>query len=293
MSSESTDSNEVATTPTTTPTGAVESVYIEGNPIFLNRKGKPVKHPNKVIRTEAQLAALKRGREALARKRLDPNANTNVIYVENEDGEQVPLSSSNLTPAEKHNKVLEARRAKLAAKEQARLDAIAKAEQSVAQLEAEKVALQEAKALEMQRIAAIREMREAQRVEMLRRHEEESKAMEHEKKVLKETRKKELINELTTRIHEQYIELQNKKALSKIERKQEKEKARLAKHFSGCDVPNVGHFVQHKPVVLHPSMVAPSQRNQWSEEFLALGVMPSDGSKIVSPFVLRGRECEL
>lgn len=276
----------------TTESG-VASVYIDGNPIFLNRKGKPVKHPNKVIRTEAQLAALKRGREALARKRLDPNANTNTIYVENEDGEQVALSHSNLTPAEKHSKVLEARRAKLAAKEQARLDAIAKAEQSVAQLEAEKVALQEAKALEMQRIAAIREMREAQRVEMLRRHEEESKAMEHEKKVLKESRKRELINELTTRIHEQYIELQNKKALTKIERKQEKEKARLAKHFSGCDAPNVGHFVQQKPIVLHPSMIPTSQRGQWSEEFLALGVRPSDGSKIVSPFVLRGRECDI
>jgi hypothetical protein len=283
------DSNEIVSQ----SSSAVESVYIGENPIFLNRKGKPVKHPNKVIRTEAQLAALKRGREALAKKRLDPHANTNTIYVENEDGEQVPLSSSSLTPAEKHSKVLEARRAKIAAKEQARLDAIARAEMSVAQLEDEKVALQEAKALEMQRIAAIREMREAQRIEMMRRHEEDSKAMEHEKKVLKESRKKELINELTTRIHEQYIELQNKKALSKIERKQEKQKAQLAKHFSGCDAPNVGHYVQQRPVVLHPQMIPPSQRNQWSEEFLALGVRPSDGSKIISPFVLRGRECDL
>jgi len=252
------------------------SITIGGKPIiYLNKKGKPLKHPAKSIRTPAQLAALERGRVKLAEKRaLDPASKAKP-----DDG---------LTKEQRHEKMLEERRRKVAEREQARLDAINNAKRSVEDLHAERQELERVKQEEIARVRAIRELREAQRIEMEKQHQAELEAIRQENRTRKEMRQKEMINELTTRIHEKYEELHTKQKLEKLERRNQKEQAKMLKQFARtAGVPYSASFQPH-PAQTCLLQNAQNASNRSSDPALAT----PDPRVVPKPFVLRGFECE-
>jgi hypothetical protein len=252
------------------------SITIGGKPIiYLNKKGKPLKHPAKSIRTPAQLAALERGRVKLAEKRaLDPASKAKP-----DDG---------LTKEQRHEKMLEERRRKVAEREQARLDAINNAKRSVEDLRAERQELERVKQEEIARVRAIRELREAQRIEMEKQHQAELEAIRQENRTRKEMRQKEMINELTTRIHEKYEELHTKQRLEKLERRNQKEQAKMMKQFARtAGVPYSASFQPH-PAQTCLLQTAQNASNRSSDPMLST----PDPRSVPKPFVLRGFECE-
>ena len=251
------------------------SISIGGKPVvYLNKKGKPLKHPAKSIRTPAQLAALERGRIKLAEKRAsDPLAK--------------PKPDDGMTKEQRHEKMLEERRRKVAEREQARIDAINTAKRSVEDLQAERQELERVKQEEIARVRAIRELREAQRIEMEKQHQAELEAIRQENRARKEMRQQAMINELTTRIHEKYVELHTKQQLEKLERRNQKEQAKMLKQFARtAGVPYSASFQPHtQPCLLQASQ---TQSNRSSDPML---VAP-DPRVVPKPFVLRGFECE-
>jgi hypothetical protein len=249
------------------------SISIGGKPlvVYLNKKGKPLKHPAKSIRTPAQLAALERGRQKLAEKRAsDPLAK--------------PKPDDGMTKEQRHEKMLEERRRKVAEREQARIDAINNAKKSVEDLQAERQELERVKQDEIARVRAIRELREAQRIEMEKQHQAELEAIKQENRARKEMRQQQMINDLTSRIHEKYVELHTKQQLEKLERRNQKEQAKMMKQFSRtAGVPYSASFQPHtQPCLLQ------NQLNRSSDPML---VSP-DPRVVPKPFVLRGFECE-
>lgn len=252
------------------------SISIGGKPIvYLNKKGKPLKHPAKSIRTPAQLAALERGRIKLAEKRAsDPLCKTK--------------PNDGLTKEQRHEKMLEERRRKVAEREQARIDAINNAKKSVEDLQAERQELERVKQEEIARVRAIRELREAQRVEMEKQHQAELEAIKQENRARKELRQKEMINELTTRIQEKYEELYTKQQLEKLERRNQKEQAKMMKQFARtAGVPYTASFQPHT----QPCLLQASQQNHSNRSSDPMLVAP-DPRVVPKPFVLRGFECE-
>jgi DNA repair exonuclease SbcCD ATPase subunit len=251
------------------------TISIGGKPVYLNKKGKVLKHPAKSIRTPAQLAALERGRAKLAEKRAaDP------LFK--------PKPSDGLTPEQRHEKALEERRRKMAEREQARLDAISNAKKSVEDLQAERLELERVKQDEIQRVRAIRELREAQRIEMQKQHEAELEAIKQENRARKELRQKEMINELTARIQEKYEELYTKQQLEKLARRNEKEQAKMMKQFARTA--GVPYHVAASTFQPHPAQTCLLQasQNRSSDPML----VPSDPRAVPKPFVLRGFECD-
>jgi hypothetical protein len=252
------------------------SISIGGKPIvYLNKKGKPLKHPAKSIRTPAQLAALERGRQKLAEKRAsDPLCKTK--------------PNDGLTKEQRHEKMLEERRRKVAEREQARIDAINNAKKSVEDLQAERQELERVKQEEIARVRAIRELREAQRIEMEKQHQAELEAIKQENRARKELRQKEMINELTTRIQEKYEELYTKQQLEKLERRNQKEQAKMMKQFARtAGVPYTASFQPH-PAQTCLLQASQNHSNRSSDPML---VSP-DPRVVPKPFVLRGFECE-
>lgn len=248
-------------------------ISIGGKPIvYLNKKGKPLKHPAKSIRTPAQIAALERGRIKLAEKRaLDPSTK--------------PKPDDGLTKEQRHEKMLEERRRKVAEREQARLDAINNAKRSVEDLHAERIELERVKQEEIARVRAIRELREAQRVEMEKQHNAEMEAMREENRLRKEMRQKQMINELTTRIQEKYEELHTKQQLEKLERRNQKQQTKMMKQFARtAGVSYADAFQPHPP----QTCLLQTQLNRSSDP--ALGMV--DSRYVPKPFVLRGFECD-
>lgn len=249
------------------------TISIGGKPIvYHNKKGKVLKHPAKSVRTPAQLAALEKGRIKLAEKRAsDPLAK--------------PKPDDGLTKEQRHEKALEERRRKVAEREQARLDAIDNAKRSVEELHAERLELERVKQEEIARVRAIRELREAQRVEMEKQHQAELEAIREENRARKELRQKQMINELTTRIQEKYEELHTKQQLEKLERRNQKEQAKMMKQFARtAGVPYSASFQPHPP---QPCLLQ-NQSNRSSDPSL----VPFDSRIVPKPFVLRGFECD-
>jgi hypothetical protein len=252
------------------------SISIGGKPIvYLNKKGKPLKHPAKSIRTPAQLAALERGRQKLAEKRAsDPLAK--------------PKPNDGMTKEQRHEKMLEERRRKVAEREQARIDAINNAKKSVEDLQVERQELERVKQDEIARVRAIRELREAQRIEMEKQHQAELEAIKQENRARKEMRQQQMINDLTSRIHEKYVELHTKQQLEKLERRNQKEQAKMMKQFSRtAGVPYSASFQPHT----QPCLLQASQQNQLNRSSDPMLVSP-DPRVVPKPFVLRGFECE-
>jgi hypothetical protein len=255
--------------------GDETTISIGGKPVYLNKKGKPLKHPAKSIRTPAQLAALERGRAKLAEKRAaDP------LFK--------PKPSDGLTPEQRHEKALEERRRKVAEREQARLDAISNAKKSVEDLQTERLELERVKQEEIARVRAIRELREAQRIEMQKQHEAELEAIREENRARKELRQKEMINELTSRIQEKYEELYTKQQLEKLERRNQKEQAKMMKHFARTA--GVPYHVAASTFQPHPAQTCLLQASQNRSSDPKL--VSTDPRAVPKPFVLRGFECE-
>jgi hypothetical protein len=244
------------------------TVSIGGKPIiYLNKKGKPLKHPAKSIRTPAQLEALERGRKKLAEKRAsDPLFKPKSIP---DDG---------MTKEERHERMLEERRKKVAEREQERLDAIADAKRSVEDLQAEREELERVKQREIERVRAIRELREAQRIEMQKQHEAELQAIKEENRARKELRQQQLVNDLTARIAEKYEELHAKTSLEKLERRNKKEQEKMMRKFARTAGTPYDSFHPH------PAQTCALQSSK--DPSLA----PFDSRRVPKPFVLRGFE---
>jgi hypothetical protein len=221
------------------------------------------------------LAALERGRVKLAEKRaLDP-----ATKAKPDDG---------LTKEQRHEKMLEERRRKVAEREQARIDAINNAKRSVEELHTEREELNRVKQDEIARVRAIRELREAQRIEMEKQHQAELEAIRQENRTRKEMRQKEMINELTTRIHEKYEELHRKQQFEKFERRNHKEQTKMMKQFARtAGVPYSASFQPH-PAQSCLLQTAQNASNRSSDPTLST----PDPRSVPKPFVLRGFECE-
>ena len=260
----------------TTEHDETTEISIGGKPIvYLNKKGKPLKHPAKSVRTPAQLAALEKGRVKLAEKRAS-------------DPLFKPKPDDGLTKEQRHEKALEERRRKVAEREQARVDAINQAKRSVEELHAERIELERVKQEELARVRAIRELRDAQRVAMQKQHEAELEAMREENRARKELRQKQMINELTTRIQEQYEALHTKQQLEKLERRNQKEQAKMMKQFARTA--GVSYTDAFQPIPPQTCLLQASQHH--SNKSADPSLVTFDSRIVPKPFVLRGFECD-
>jgi len=272
------------------PPSTTDGVVSIGNKtIFLNKKGKVIKMPGKVKRSEKQLAALEKGRQKLREAREARGMN-----VAPTDPEQIK---------ELHEKKLAIRREKTMAKEAERLKAIEQANNTYEQLQQQREQLEQAKQAEIERVKAIREFREQQREEMERQHAAELAHIAQERKIAKEQRQKALVEQLTQRMNEQYLELHRRAELERETRRNEKAQQKMQKKLS-----KVSGGIQLTPIhngglpvgnritqpVTQPVAVAqhaPPPYNDvnptpWFPSF------SSDSSRVLKPFVLRGMECE-
>jgi len=268
------------------PPSTTDGVVSIGNKtIFLNKKGKVIKMPGKVKRSEKQLAALEKGRQKLREAREARGMN-----VAPTDPEQIK---------EMHEKKLAIRREKTMAKEAERLKAIEQANNTYEQLQQQREALEQAKQVEIERVRAIREFREQQREEMERQHAAELAHIAQERKIAKEQRQKALVEQLTQRMNEQYLELHRRAELERETRRNEKAQEKMAKKLA-----KVSGGIQLTPInsgglpvgnrIAQPvaqKQHAPPPYNDvnptpWFPSF------SSDSSRALTPFVLRGMECE-
>lgn len=269
------------------PPSTTDGVVSIGNKtIFLNKKGKVIKMPGKVKRSEKQLAALEKGRQKLREAREAKGMN-----VAPTDPEQIK---------EMHEKKLAIRREKTMAKEAERLKAIEQANKTYEQLQEQREQLEQAKQAEIERVRAIREFREQQREEMERQHAAELAHIAQERKIAKEQRQKALVEQLTARMNEQYLELHRRAELERETRRnekaQQKMQKKLAKVSGGIQlapIPNGGLPVGNRitqPVVAQKQHAPPPYNDTnptpWFPSF------SSDSSRVITPFVLRGMECD-
>jgi len=266
------------------PPSTTDGVVSIGNKtIFLNKKGKVIKMPGKVKRSEKQLAALEKGRQKLREAREAKGMN-----VAPTDPEQIK---------ELHEKKLAIRREKTMAKESERLKAIEQANKTYEELQQQREQLEQAKQAEIERVKAIREFREQQREEMERQHAAELAHIAQERKIAKEQRQKALVEQLTQRMNEQYLELHRRAELERETRRNEKAQLKMQKKLSkvsgGIQLTPIHNGGLHagnritQPVV---KQSAPPPYNDvnptpWFPSF-------SSDSRVLTPFVLRGMECE-
>lgn len=266
------------------PPSTTDGVVSIGNrTIFLNKKGKVIKMPGKVKRSEKQLAALEKGRQKLREAREAKGMN-----VAPTDPEQIK---------EMHEKKLAIRREKTMAKEAERLKAIEQANKTYEQLQEQREQLEQAKQAEIERVRAIREFREQQREEMERQHAAELAHIAQERKIAKEQRQKALVEQLTARMNEQYLELHRRAELERETRRNEKAQQKMQKKLSkvtgGIQLTPinsgglpVGNRIA-QPVAHHaPPPYNDVNPTPWFPSF------SSDSSRVLAPFVLRGMECE-
>lgn len=266
------------------PPSTTDGVVSIGNKtIFLNKKGKVIKMPGKVKRSEKQLAALEKGRQKLREAREAKGMN-----VAPTDPEQIK---------ELHEKKLALRREKTMAKEAERLKAIEQANNTYEQLQQQREQLEQAKQAEIERVRAIREFREQQREEMERQHAAELAHIAQERKIAKEQRQKALVEQLTARMNEQYLELHRRAELERETRRNEKAQQKMAKKLAKVSggiqltpINNGGLPVGNRiaqPVAQHaPPPYNDTNPTPWFPSF------SSDSSRVLKPFVLRGMECE-
>ena len=270
-----------------TPSTTDGVVSIGNKTIFLNKKGKVIKMPGKVKRSEKQLAALEKGRQKLREAREAKGMN-----VAPTDPEQIK---------ELHEKKLAIRREKTMAKEAERLKAIEQANKTYEELQQQREQLEQAKQAEIERVKAIREFREQQREEMERQHAAELAHIAQERKIAKEQRQKALVEQLTQRMNEQYLELHRRAELERETRRNEKAQQKMQKKLSKVTggtqltpINNGGLPVGNRitqPVAQPVAHHAPPPYNDvnptpWFPSF------SSDSSRVLKPFVLRGMECE-
>lgn len=271
------------------PPSTTDGVVSIGNKtIFLNKKGKVIKMPGKVKRSEKQLAALEKGRQKLREAREAKGMN-----VAPTDPEQIK---------EMHEKKLAIRREKTMAKEAERLKAIEQANKTYEELQQQREQLEQAKQAEIERVRAIREFREQQREEMERQHAAELAHIAQERKIAKEQRQKALVEQLTARMNEQYLELHRRAELEretrrneKAQQKMQKKLAKVAGGIQLAPITNGGLPVGNRiaqpvaqPVVKQhaPPPYNDTNPTPWFPSF------SSDSSRVLKPFVLRGMECE-
>jgi hypothetical protein len=261
-------------------------VSIGNKTIFLNKKGKVIKMPGKVKRSEKQLAALEKGRQKLREAREAKGMN-----VAPTDPEQIK---------ELHEKKLAIRREKTMAKEAERLKAIEQANKTYEELQQQREQLEQAKQAEIERVKAIREFREQQREEMERQHAAELAHIAQERKIAKEQRQKALVEQLTQRMNEQYLELHRRAEFERETRRNEKAQQKMQKKLSKVTggiqltpINNGGLPVGNRiaqPVVAQKQHAPPPYNDgnptPWFPSF------SSDSSRVLTPFVLRGMECE-
>lgn len=266
------------------PPSTTDGVVSIGNrTIFLNKKGRVIKMPGKVKRSEKQLAALEKGRQKLREAREAKGMN-----VAPTDPEQIK---------EMHEKKLAIRREKTMAKEAERLKAIEQANKTYEELQQQREQLEQAKQAEIERVKAIREFREQQREEMERQHAAELAHIAQERKIAKEQRQKALVEQLTQRMNEQYLELHRRAELERETRRNEKAQQKMQKKLSkvtgGIQLTPinsgglpVGNRIA-QPVAHHaPPPYNDVNPTPWFPSF------SSDSSRVLKPFVLRGMECE-
>lgn len=268
------------------PPSTTDGVVSIGNKtIFLNKKGKVIKMPGKVKRSEKQLAALEKGRQKLREAREAKGMN-----VAPTDPEQIK---------ELHEKKLAIRREKTMAKEAERLKAIEQANSTYEQLQKQREQLEQAKQAEIERVRAIREFREQQREEMERQHAAELAHIAQERKIAKEQRQKALVEQLTARMNEQYLELHRRAELERETRRNEKAQQKMAKKLAKVSggiqltpinnggLPVGNRIAQPVAVAQHaPPPYNDTNPTPWFPSF------SSDSSRVLKPFVLRGMECE-
>ena len=266
------------------PPSTTDGVVSIGNKtIFLNKKGKVIKMPGKVKRSEKQLAALEKGRQKLREAREARGMN-----VAPTDPEQIK---------EMHEKKLAIRREKTMAKEAERLKAIEQANNTYEQLQQQREQLEQAKQAEIERVRAIREFREQQREEMERQHAAELAHIAQERKIAKEQRQKALVEQLTQRMNEQYLELHRRAELERETRRNEKAQEKMAKKLAkvsgGIQLTpinngglSVGNRIAQPIAHLAPPPYNDVNPTPWFPSF------SSDSSRALTPFVLRGMECE-
>lgn len=266
------------------PPSTTDGVVSIGNKtIFLNKKGKVIKMPGKVKRSEKQLAALEKGRQKLREAREARGMN-----VAPTDPEQIK---------ELHEKKLAIRREKTMAKEAERLKAIEQANKTYEELQQQREQLEQAKQAEIERVKAIREFREQQREEMERQHAAELAHIAQERKIAKEQRQKALVEQLTQRMNEQYLELHRRAELERETRRNEKAQQKMQKKLSkvtgGIQLTpiNSGGLPVGNRIAQPIAHLAPPPYNDvnptpWFPSF------SSDSSRVLKPFVLRGMECE-
>jgi hypothetical protein len=266
------------------PPSTTDGVVSIGNKtIFLNKKGKVIKMPGKVKRSEKQLAALEKGRQKLREAREAKGMN-----VAPTDPEQIK---------ELHEKKLAIRREKTMAKEAERLKAIEQANKTYEELQQQREQLEQAKQAEIERVKAIREFREQQREEMERQHAAELAHIAQERKIAKEQRQKALVEQLTQRMNEQYLELHRRAELERETRRNEKAQQKMQKKLSKATggiqltpINNGGLPVGNRiaqPIAHHaPPPYNDVNPTPWFPSF------SSDSSRVLKPFVLRGMECE-
>jgi hypothetical protein len=266
------------------PPSTTDGVVSIGNKtIFLNKKGKVIKMPGKVKRSEKQLAALEKGRQKLREAREARGMN-----VAPTDPEQIK---------EMHEKKLAIRREKTMAKEAERLKAIEQANKTYEELQQQREQLEQAKQAEIERVKAIREFREQQREEMERQHAAELAHIAQERKIAKEQRQKALVEQLTQRMNEQYLELHRRAELERETRRNEKAQQKMAKKLAkvsgGIQLTpinngglSVGNRITQPIAHLAPPPYNDVNPTPWFPSF------SSDSSRVLKPFVLRGMECE-
>jgi len=249
------------------PTGITIQIGDKVIKPFLNKRGRVITDPGKQQRSQAQLEALEKGRKALALARQDPN------YV-SKAGRKLGIAKMSI---EDQLKVREERNVKRIEKQRVREEQrqriVSDAQTIIEKTSIEREELEKQRAEELERIEAIREHKNAQAKYL----EEEKKRIAQEHNLSREDKKAEkqriILDHIQQRITSAMQEIEITRKLEKETRRIEKEKAKAEQTIDKHNRP----FVFDK------------KRNvcDTSSSFVA-----SSATRVVKPFVARGREHE-
>lgn len=227
----------------------------------LNKRGRVITDPSKQVRTQAQLEALAKGREALRVARQDPN------YV-SKAGRKLGIKMT----VEDQLKVREERNLKRVEKqrqrEQQREQVLTEAHSMIEKTEQERQELEAIRVEEMARIEAIRVYKQ-QQAEFLEQEKKRIASESDTSKVEKREKKQAVIlTHIEERIKSAMEEIDSKRKLEKESRRLEKQREKAQKSID-----------KHAPFVFDKSRSSEPPR-AWS------------GLTVQKPFILRGRECD-
>jgi hypothetical protein len=229
---------------------------------ILNRRGRVITDPGKQTRSQAQLDALARGREALALARKDP---TYVSKAGRKLGIKLTVEDQLRGREERNLKRMEKNRVK----EEQRQKIVSEAESIIEKTTIERTELEKQRIEEMERIEAIRLHKE----EQARFLAEEKKRIASENTKSREEKKAEKQKVILDHIQERI-----KMAMEEIEitRRLEKEKRRIEK-----EAEKASHTIAKHKVPFEFDKKKPN------DSFASAPTI-----RVVKPFVLRGREFE-